>query len=71
MNINYNGQSELSFNAGSTNADLDQKLQLIRVVDAIAELSDLLENYAPAWYTERHRSKVESAMGLVKNLRRT
>ncbi len=30
--------------------------------DVLKELFDLLEDYAPAWYTEEHRSRVAIAM---------
>jgi hypothetical protein len=30
--------------------------------DVFKELFDLLEDYAPAWYTEEHRSRVAIAM---------
>jgi len=30
--------------------------------EVLSELRDLLEDYAPAWYTEEHHRKVESAL---------
>ncbi len=33
-----------------------------RLVEALSELQNLLEEYAPSWYTERHHRKAESAL---------
>jgi hypothetical protein len=30
-------------------------------------LYDLLEEYAPAWYTEEHHNKAEAALRFVRN----
>jgi hypothetical protein len=30
--------------------------------DALTMLYDLLEDYAPTWYTDEHRNKVEAAL---------
>ncbi|HTT19625.1 MAG TPA: hypothetical protein VMG82_11790 [Candidatus Sulfotelmatobacter sp.] len=32
------------------------------LTDVLSELRDLLEDYSPAWYTEEHQRKVESAL---------
>ena len=32
-----------------------------RLVEALSELRNLLEEYAPSWYTENHHRKTESA----------
>ena len=32
------------------------------LVDALSELRNLLEEYAPSWYTEKHHRKTESAL---------
>jgi len=34
--------------------------------DALLELYELLETYAPSWYTEGHHDRVESALRLAK-----
>jgi hypothetical protein len=34
-----------------------------RVVEALADLYHLLEEYGPSWYTEEHRRKAEVALG--------
>jgi len=33
-----------------------------RLIDALSELHDLLEEYAPSWYTEEHHLMAESAL---------
>ena len=41
-------------------------LDRTRLIDALSELYDLLEKYAPAWYTEAHHAKAEFALHRVK-----
>ena len=36
------------------------------LIDVLSELYDLLEKYAPAWYTQAHHAKAESALHRVK-----
>ena len=43
-------------------ADLDRA----RLVDALSELHDLLEEYAPSWYTQEHHEKAVAALQLLK-----
>jgi hypothetical protein len=38
------------------------ELEPTRLVDALSELHDLLEAYAPSWYTEEHHDKVLAAL---------
>ena len=38
------------------------ELEPTRLVDALSELHDLLEAYAPPWYTEEHHDKVLAAL---------
>lgn len=33
-----------------------------RLVEVLSELRNLLEDYAPAWYTEEHHRRVELAL---------
>ncbi len=33
-----------------------------RLVEALSDLHQLLEEYAPTWYTEEHHRKAESAL---------
>jgi hypothetical protein len=44
------------------NFDSVAKLEPTRLVDALSELHDLLEAYAPSWYTEEHHDKVLAAL---------
>jgi len=32
------------------------------LIEALSDLHNLLEEYAPAWYTEEHHRKAESAL---------
>jgi hypothetical protein len=41
-----------------------------KLVEALMELRDLLEEYAPVWYTEEHREKVMSALRMAEQARR-
>jgi hypothetical protein len=34
--------------------------------DVLEELQDLLEDYAPTWYTQEQREKIQSALRLRK-----
>jgi hypothetical protein len=43
----------------------EMQLRLTQVVDALAELYNLLEQYAPLWYTREHHEKAESALRLT------
>jgi len=38
--------------------------------EALAELFDLLEQYAPSWYTEKHHEKAARALQMVKKSER-
>jgi hypothetical protein len=40
--------------------------EVLKVREALKMLYDLLEEYAPAWYTEEHHDKAEAALRLVK-----
>jgi hypothetical protein len=57
-------------NARTTSELLDSsdllKLDRTRLVDALAELQRLLEDYAPSWYTKEHHEKAKSALHPVK-----
>jgi hypothetical protein len=37
-----------------------------RLADALVDLHNLLEEYAPSWYTQEHHTKAESALQLLK-----
>ena len=36
--------------------------------DALAELYDLLKDYAPSWYTDRHRRRAEDVLRMLGRL---
>jgi len=40
-----------------------------KLEEALVALRDLLEDYAPAWYTEEHREKVMSALRMAEQAR--
>ena len=42
-----------------------------RLIEALSELYNLLESYAPVWYTEAHREKVMAALRPVLEQGRT
>jgi len=44
------------------NYKFEGELDRARLVDALSELHDLLEEYAPSWYTEEHHDKAMAAM---------
>jgi hypothetical protein len=44
------------------------ELQLTQVADALAELNDLLERYAPLWYTQEHHVRIVSILRGLKKL---
>jgi len=48
------------------NSSDSMSLERGRLEDALAELHNLLEEYAPSWYTEEHHDKAESALRSVK-----
>jgi len=37
-----------------------------QLLEVLSELRDLLEDYSPAWYTEEHHQRVESALHVRK-----
>ena len=45
----------------------DMSSQVLRLQEALKILYDLLEAYAPMWYTEEHHNKAEAALRFVKN----
>jgi len=38
------------------------ELDRARLVEALSKLQDLLEEYAPSWYTEEHHKKAMAAL---------
>lgn len=41
------------------------------LADVLRELHDLLEEYAPSWYTHEHHEKAESALRSAKKFSRS
>lgn len=46
----------------SEDDDCENPSERKRLVQALSELRNLLEEYAPSWYTEKHHRKTESAL---------
>lgn len=46
----------------SIDDDCETPSERKRLVQALSELRNLLEEYAPSWYTEKHHRKAESAL---------
>ena len=46
----------------SVQEDRETPSQRKLLVEALSELRNLLEEYAPSWYTEKHHRKAESAL---------
>ena len=42
------------------------RLQLRHLANALAEVYELLEDYAPTWYRLRHQERIESALRSAK-----
>lgn len=62
-----NGNRTLkSRDSSSSSQFLDYKseteLDRARLVDVLSELQNLLEQYAPSWYTEKHHEKALAAL---------
>jgi len=58
-NRTLQSKAESSFSSLQENATPSERTSL---VEALSELQDLLEEYAPSWYTEKHHRKAESAL---------
>jgi hypothetical protein len=41
--------------------------QVLQLQEALRMLYDLLENYAPPWYTQDHHDKAAAALRLVED----
>jgi len=46
--------------------DSDVATHPLFVIEALADLYHLLENYAPSWYRKEHREKAAAALSAVK-----
>jgi len=44
---------------------MQTRYEILQLREALKMLYDLLEDYAPVWYTEEHHEKVRAALRLV------
>ena len=49
----------------SSVSDLEDRC--LRLFDALSDLYELLEEYAPPWYTEQHHDRAAAALELLKS----
>ena len=67
MLINHNAaESDVSRRSHPINYSANLKTEQPSRTDALEDLYDLLEEYAPAWYTEEHRERAQAALRSVK-----
>ena len=59
-NRTLHSKTESSFS--SVHDERETPLERTRLVEALSELRNLLQEYAPSWYTEKHHRKAESAL---------
>jgi hypothetical protein len=59
-NRTLHSKTETSFS--SVHDEQETPLESTRLVEALSELRNLLEEYAPSWYTKKHHRKTESAL---------
>jgi hypothetical protein len=45
----------------------DRSAEVVKLREALKMLYDLLEAYAPPWYTEEHHDKAEAALRSCEN----
>ena len=55
-------QEQLSKRRSSSAVSNRTQTNSLRLVEALSDLYQLLEEYAPSWYTEEHREKAEAAL---------
>ena len=56
--LHKNAASRFSSTDNESNTSLDRT----DLIEVLSELRNLLEDYSPAWYTEEHQRKLESAV---------
>jgi hypothetical protein len=44
------------------------RYQVLQLQETLKMLYDLLENYAPPWYTQEHHDKADAALRLVEGI---
>jgi len=63
--VHHSEQLDVSF-PKQTNEASEMRLELRHLANALAEVYELLEDYAPTWYTSHHQERVESALRSAK-----
>jgi hypothetical protein len=58
--------AKVKSNLSSLRRNNHRKSERTHLVEALSDLHNLLEEYAPAWYTEEHHRKAEFALHLSK-----
>ena len=63
--------SELDeFSAGQREKSVTLRIELAGVAEVLRELFNLLEQYAPTWYTEEHHNRAVAALRVLEESRR-
>jgi len=63
--VHHSEQLDVSF-PKQTNEASEMRLELRHLANALAEVYELLEDYAPTWYTLHHQERVVSALRSAK-----
>ena len=66
MIVHHSEQLDVSSFPKQTNEASEMRLQLRHLANALTEVYELLEDYAPTWYTLHHQERVESALRSAK-----
>ena len=66
--MGHTGNTPEKATSSYTSRDNEKKLSAPNqhLVEILSELHDLLEDYAPVWYTEEHHRRLESALHTPK-----
>ena len=48
---------------------MDRPIKLSQAVETFAQMFELLEDYAPAWYSEDLHNRAEAALRHLRNLK--
>jgi len=62
--MNQNQVDEPEHSQGEQEESLNRKFKI--VAEAFSELFELLEQYAPTWYTEQHHDRALAAHSVVE-----
>jgi len=62
MGSNGNSTLKSKSRAGLLDYKSEVELDRARLAEALSELHDLLEEYAPSWYTQEHHEKATTAL---------